>query len=529
MKVFSLMIILCMIFSLTANMSLVSAVNTDESDNSTNSLVEEEDNNSAENITKNDDGEIIDENIDTQDNESNVNASEDVEENEETSTKDIQEQEENDVSENNDQKDTKETEVTDDSDKNEGISVASEEVTDEKDDKEENVDDGIDIIFDETDSSKVTVKMSGTIKWDAISDKLDKKVKEENVSVKKVKFVGEKDAEIEFTTTNSKLKLSFDYAMTFDNLKLSVNGQKDVWLFANGHNFKTTDSVTTSGNIKVFGGGNEISVESGGTNVQIYGGHFKEVVGGSYYSFTESEGKDFEYAKVSVRGDTTVIIGEKATAISVVGGCLGGVNYGNISITYYASENDTNDVIIGSSADPILEDKTNYGIEKNLAKVINNGGSISIDVKGIEGKNTKVGMLFGVAESNVDLGSGTVNINVDKGVTYQGLYGAYGGGTSTVVQNANVYPSRKYATYEIGQILYYECKANFDININGNCSSGLMVQGCLAYDIIGDIDMVVNGDAYRVIGGGSCCGNVIGDINLTVNGTVSDRLISSRM
>jgi hypothetical protein len=368
-------------------------------------------------------------------------------------------------------------------------------------------------------ASSYSAYLTGEVAWSDLESVLDNL----DSTPSAVTFTGAPDASLSFDTTTSKLKVELEYAVTFDNIKLQTSGTKDAWLFAKGHTFKTTESVTTSGTFKIFGGGNETSVE-GGTTVELYGGAFREVVGGSYYTHTNSDETD--YKTVSVSGDTTVVIGRNASAVSVIGGCLGGINYGNIDVTYYASENDPNEVIIGSSADPTLEDNTSRGLEQSLAKVVNDGGHINVRVVGNNGAATKAGKLYGVACSNVDLGEeGSVTVSTDAGVTYQGCFGAYGCYTTTVVQNAGVYPSEKYATYEIGQILYYKSKANFTITMNGNSASGHSVQGCLGSDVIGDINMVVNGSAWGVYGGASGWGSVTGNINVSVGGTITEYVV----
>jgi hypothetical protein len=391
------------------------------------------------------------------------------------------------------------SEVTDDEDELEDDADVDDNKETEEESEDEEDEDGITIKVNEDGSA--TVKIRGSKSWDDIAAKLSYNA----VGATAVTFIGldpndgnPDKAAIEFMTDSD--KLSFDYDVTFENVCLeagyafnasSTNGGKSgnfIKLFANGHKFTTTETVTTVGRVRVFGGGNEVSV--GDTYVYLYGGDFDLVVGGSYANAVGDESQKYVSAN-----NCTVYIGKDASAKGVVGGCLGGVNTGNISVDY-ASTSSKNVFVSGSSSDAIKE-YAERSTADSVSSVNNPRGSITVKIE----DGAVAGNVHGAMYSNVDV----ANINVTNNGTVTNIYGCVGSNDVYVSSLGlhysayGVYPGGNYY-YDNSALKNYTVNANVNITNNGTVSS--TIYGGY-YDVdIKNVNIVNNGYAEYIYGGG---------------------------
>lgn len=191
----------------------------------------------------------------------------------------------------------------------------------------------------------------------------------------------------------SKINLSDNFEccsdVAFDNLELGGTS-----VFANGHKLTVTDSVTSSGRLTVYGGGNGTAV-SGDTDLRLYGGKYNRVYGGSL--------------NAPVNGNTNIIFGgscnagdgtdDSKTNVSpcyIYGGGSNGRVSGKTNVTLSGNAVTKYIVGSGSSTDGSVGESTNIRI---------NGGKVMNVYAGSAGSapalnsDTNITMTGGTAES----------------------------------------------------------------------------------------------------------------------------------
>ena len=328
------------------------------------------------------------------------------------------------------------------------------------------------------------IMVNGKESWAQMSKQI-------NIDTTSVKIVGTDDsAEIVFENNI----IEFNTDMTLNNIQLSVSNsaQGNIRFFANGHNFATTNTVSSEGNFWLYGGGNKVDV--GNTSLTVNGGKFVFICGGSYAADSAA---------------STVYVGENVEVGCVLGGAHGGVTTGNISVTY-ASKHKA-DFVIGSSSD--IKRSPNQSADVN-----NPDGSIQVTVC----KGAVVEEVNGACNTMVNCKD--IYVTVEEGAS---VLSSVIGGSSTSNNSKLNY------TYSIGpangfgpSATHYTTNADIHVTMNGEGRSGdtkaysaSVIGGAVYAEIQGNIDVVLNGTVEYVYGG-CCSGNVMGDINLSINGKV---------
>ena len=211
-------------------------------------------------------------------------------------------------------------------------------------------------------------------------------------------------------TSTVKINLSNNFEcrsdIVFDNLEL--NGST---VFANGYKLETTDSVTSTNRMTVYGGGNGNAV-TGDTNISLYGGKYNRVYGGSL--------------NAAVNGNTNVIFG-------------GNCNTGDGIDDSKASVSPC--YVYGGGNNGSVSEKTNVTLGGNaVTKYIAGGGSGS---GGLVGKSTNINIAGGKV-MNVYAGSAgsAPTLNCDTNITMTGglAESLFGGSEGTnLTGNAHLY------------------------------------------------------------------------------------------
>jgi hypothetical protein len=369
----------------------------------------------------------------------------------------------------------------------------------------------------------VTVQIAGPVGWKDVSTAIP-------ADAESVTFVGvSDDAAINFTDSDE-FQIVLEYESMFDNICLRATrfvnssetntglSQSMAMIFANGHAIKTTESVSTSGDIYVFGGGLETSVDK--TSVYLEGGDFKLVVGGC---FTNPVGSNNEHngatPNIASSGDTNVYIGPCASAVGVLGGSLGGITTGSTNVVYSSQRQDANMFVVGSGSDANLLNDGYWSSRGVAYSAAITTGNISVTIS----EGAYAGNIHGVLYSSIDNDS----INIENNGTVNNIWACAGSyaisqkfkvnNTSYEYRKLGVYPGADKFTTEKWFIDYYSIDTSLNIVNNGVVNAQIM--SAFQYTAItGSSTIVNNGLVGDLIGAGYVTSTVSDSIDIINNG-----------
>ena len=347
------------------------------------------------------------------------------------------------------------------------------------------------------------IEVSGETTWSAIQTQIDKILADNSDA--SIKISGIRDGavitmDVDYTDDNripelgAALELHSD--TTFENVtfqlrgQYSTNEQPNIAMFANGHKLHITGDVKTehvgdySKSMFIFGGSRETGVES--TNLEIYGGTWARIYGGSYRSDC---------------GDTYIYVGGNTDVRDVYGGCFGAKTTGNIEIEYGSAANDHTTVNGGGH---------DVQYEEQIADVT--GEKIEIEIL----PGALLAEVNGAVNSMISCDD--VYITVDDGARV--LSSVSGGAVTSRAEDWSL--ANGYAPYEnrYTATSHIHVVFNSDGRRDENHAYSTSVTGGGIYgNVDGTIDVTINGNVEFVYGG-SHNGDVTGDINITINGGV---------
>ena len=279
----------------------------------------------------------------------------------------------------------------------------------------------------------------------------------------------------------------------------------------NDNDFSSVESSTISGSTNVviggdaklkgdvFGGGwggssgkKQGGLIKGNTNITIKGDAVVDgtIYGGGIAGMTEilgSKNLNIGTADEAYNGTTALKVSDMDTIT---------VNTGTNARIESLTFNQTGAVVSGIT----VKDGASLVVEGDITRNYNditNSGSLVAGINGgdavvngtvrtvIDGANTKLAKFYGGNGGNQKTGEYTYNGEVKSGPIPKG--------TSTV-----------------GAV---------DITVNnGTISDFILASGAMHSDVLGNVDVKINGGYVAEIDGGACGANIGGDINITVNG-----------
>lgn len=312
---------------------------------------------------------------------------------------------------------------------------------------------------------------------------------------------------------------------------INVNAGKITDICGVGGNGKVGGKVLINAKggkvVNIYGGGQGgNSVIDGGTNI-VLGGDIAvsgNVYGGGWYN-------DSGVSRSTIKNGTTITLTDNATVAGTING--GGVNGKTIIEgkkvlnlgTSSAAYNGTSTLKIADFDEINVNKGTNARIE---SLTFNQTGAVvsGITVKDgaslvVEGDITRNynditnsdSLVAGINGGNAVV-NGTVKTVIDGANTKLAkFYGGNGGNQKTgeYTYNGEVKsgPIPK-GTSTVGAV---------DITVNnGTISDFILASGAMHSDVLGNVDVKINGGYVAEIDGGACGANIGGDINITVNG-----------
>ena len=348
------------------------------------------------------------------------------------------------------------------------------------------------------------INVTGEVEWPEIQTQIDTILTTDPTA--SVKILGEDDAVIRMNGVTGEVGLHNFKAIelksdtTFDNVTFllpgtrSSNEQPDVVMFANGHNLVMEENVSVtydgsySKRMYIFGGGNEKNVDQ--THLQIDGGDWEYIYGGSYRADA---------------GETYVHVGGDAAVYYLYGGCYRGVSTGNIYVEYGSSR------LYRGSYTRIRGGGHDIERENPVADATGN----RLEIKILSG--AVLSEVYGATNSMLHCDD--IYVTVEKGAR---VLNSVSGGTSTSRGDILSRPANGFAI----RGKQYTANSNIHVEFNGDgrkdsdhLYSASVYGGGIYGNVIGKIDIMVNGDVEYVYGGSSS-GDVTGDINIDINGGV---------
>lgn len=318
------------------------------------------------------------------------------------------------------------------------------------------------------------IEVLGETEWSVIQTEIESILAKEPDASIKILGVGD-NAVIRMTVDANPVQgignaLELQSDTSFEHVTLQLQGQQstnqspNIAIFANGNKLHIAQDVKTvrvgdySKSMFIFGGSKQTEVES--THLEVYGGTWAAVYGGSYRANCK---------------DIYVHIDDNADVRNVYGGCYGAVTTGNIKIKY-GSDANTHTAVMGGGHDikgeEQIADVTGEKIEIEILP-----GALLAEVNGAE---------------NGMISCKDIYITVEKGARV--INSVNGGATTSSAESGSLANG-----YWPGKT-QYTAKSDIHVVFNGEgrlnetkAYSASVTGGGIWGHVEGDIDVTVNG------------------------------------